>query len=384
MNMLTVRVRHPGGSATVKVDGGESIASFLEAVSAVTGLAAPRVHIGGPPQSTVLDGDAPGPIGDLLKTGDSVRCDASPGDAAAAPSQPAAPAAAPARERPAEVAASPPAASSDCVPLSDGSACLVRRLIAADNSCLFTAVGYATERSHARARGLREVVATAVASNPELYTRDFLDGRTNAAYCEWIQLPSSWGGAIELSILSSALGVRICSGDIQTQRVDRYGEGEHEERILLLYDGLHYDAVVLSPAAGAPEEFDETRLRWDAPNAAATDAAFDSLLAAAHAQRAFTDTNKARAFVFLSGLHRPPLRLTRIFHSVCAPLRRVQRGADRPGGGGRACEGDRAHPLRRVLSRGAARGAALKILETFVKGFWGYLTFVFYLKFSPC
>ena len=40
--------------------------------------------------------------------------------------------------------------------------------------------------------------------------------------------------------------------DIQTQRCDVYGSGEgYGERTMLLYDGLHYDAMVLAYEAGA-------------------------------------------------------------------------------------------------------------------------------------
>ena len=48
---------------------------------------------------------------------------------------------------------------------------------------------------------MREIIANAVAADPENYSEAVL-GRSNQEYCEWIQKSNSWGGAIELSILS--------------------------------------------------------------------------------------------------------------------------------------------------------------------------------------
>ena len=39
----------------------------------------------------------------------------------------------------------------------------------------------------------------------------------------------------------------IAAYDIQTKRCDIYGQdGGHSERVMLLYDGLHYDAMALA------------------------------------------------------------------------------------------------------------------------------------------
>lgn len=56
----------------------------------------------------------------------------------------------------------------DCVPLADGSAVVVRRPIAADNSCLFNAVGYCMHHSRNRAPFLRQVVSREVSSDPQV------------------------------------------------------------------------------------------------------------------------------------------------------------------------------------------------------------------------
>jgi len=57
-----------------------------------------------------------------------------------------------------------------CVPLTDGSAVVVHRPIAADNSCLFNAVGYCMHHSTNRAPFLRQVVSREVSSDPQVHT----------------------------------------------------------------------------------------------------------------------------------------------------------------------------------------------------------------------
>jgi hypothetical protein len=54
----------------------------------------------------------------------------------------------------------------------------------------------------------------------------------------WLQDPTKWGGAIELSILSQHLRREVAAFDIQTTRVDIYGQGAgYSERVMVIYDG---------------------------------------------------------------------------------------------------------------------------------------------------
>ncbi|XP_052208236.1 OVARIAN TUMOR DOMAIN-containing deubiquitinating enzyme 2 isoform X2 [Diospyros lotus] len=109
-----------------------------------------------------------------------------------------------------------------------------------------------------KAPELRQVIAATVASDPAQYSKAFL-GKPNEEYCAWILDPEKWGGAIELAILAEYYGREIAAYDIQTTRCDLYGQGKNYcERVMLIYDGLHYDALAMSPADGAPEEFDQT------------------------------------------------------------------------------------------------------------------------------
>ena len=81
------------------------------------------------------------------------------------------------------------------------------------------------------------------------------------SYIATIQKPSTWGGAIELSIFSSHYKTEITSIDVESGRTDRFGEGSgYANRCFVLYSGIHYDAVSRAPMvdAVAVPEFHET------------------------------------------------------------------------------------------------------------------------------
>ncbi|XP_019633545.1 PREDICTED: LOW QUALITY PROTEIN: ubiquitin thioesterase OTU1-like [Branchiostoma belcheri] len=125
---------------------------------------------------------------------------------------------------------------------------MTRKVVPANNSCLFTAIGFVMEggvMDLSRATQMRNLIADVVASNAVLYNEALL-GKSNAEYCAWILNSESWGGAIEVSILSKVYETEIDVVDIQSCRIDRFGEdSRYDQRVLLLYDGIHYDALYL-------------------------------------------------------------------------------------------------------------------------------------------
>lgn len=133
-------------------------------------------------------------------------------------------------------------------PISNSAGAVARRIVADDNSCLFSACGYVLQGTRAAAPALRSVVAEAVLSDPFEWNEAVL-GKDPIDYAAWIKDPKRWGGAIELSILSKKFGKEIAAFDIQTQRVDIYGQGEgFNERVMVVYDGTH-DAALSAHAA---------------------------------------------------------------------------------------------------------------------------------------
>lgn len=186
-------------------------------------------------------------------------------------------------------AASASGSASALVTLPDGS-CVVRRKVDDDNSCLFSAVGYVMEGSRSHATKLRRVIADAVAADPFTYNDGFL-GKSNAEYRKWILDPKKWGGAIELSIFARHFAREIAAYDIQTKRCDVYGQGEgYPERVMLIYDGLHYDALALAAFKDAPEELDVTITEQASQQAAGIARASAALTDEANKARQFTDT----------------------------------------------------------------------------------------------
>jgi ubiquitin thioesterase OTU1 len=174
-------------------------------------------------------------------------------------------------------------------PLSDGTA-IVRRIVADDNSCLFSAVGYVAKGGRSAASSLRSIVAQEVLADPFEWSEVVL-GKDPTEYAAWITDTRRWGGAIELSILSKYLKKEIAAFDIQTERVDIYGQGEgYSERVMLVYDGLHYDALAVAAGVGTSESRDVVSMNIKNAKMEAVMAGAARLVAKAHASRQFTDT----------------------------------------------------------------------------------------------
>lgn len=124
---------------------------------------------------------------------------------------------------------------------------LTRKVVPADNSCLFTSVNLVMNEGIfdlAEALRLREVIAGIVSLDPVTYSEAVL-GKPNSSYCKWIRNKNSWGGGIELAILSQYYNTEIAVVDTQSGRVDRFGEDkQYKDRVFLIYDGIHYDPLV--------------------------------------------------------------------------------------------------------------------------------------------
>lgn len=142
-------------------------------------------------------------------------------------------------------------------PLLEGT--LVLRVMPDDNSCMFRAVSTAYFGGEDTMHELRSMVANTIQNDRTTYNEVTLEKKPDD-YCRWITSEDSWGGYLELNILSQQLGIEICSIDVQTLRVDHYNE-QAERRAIVVYSGIHYDVIALSPsfepythATSPPEE----------------------------------------------------------------------------------------------------------------------------------
>ncbi|KAJ6623496.1 hypothetical protein B0H10DRAFT_796931 [Mycena sp. CBHHK59/15] len=171
---------------------------------------------------------------------------------------------------------------------TDGSF-LVHRVVPDDNSCLFSSVALVFEQDIKKAQKLREIIADGIRKDAETYNEAIL-GMPPAKYISKILMPSTWGGAIELGILASHYQTEIASIDVETGRIDHFapsGADFPENRCLLIYSGIHYDAATLAPMADAPSDWHQTV--FPTRSADVLDAA-KRLADVLRAKRAFTNT----------------------------------------------------------------------------------------------
>lgn len=85
--------------------------------------------------------------------------------------------------------------------------------------------------------------------------------RPRDEYISYILKPTSWGGAIELSILAKHYSTEIASVDVETGRIDKFSpppETDRGNRTILIYSGIHYDAATIAPILDAPDDFHQT------------------------------------------------------------------------------------------------------------------------------
>ncbi|KAJ9573943.1 hypothetical protein L9F63_008685 [Diploptera punctata] len=129
---------------------------------------------------------------------------------------------------------------------------LMRKIVPADNSCLFTSIGFVLSGKVdvENSPFMRQIIAECVANDPDNYSEAIL-GKPNPEYCHWILKPDSWGGAIELAVLSNFYGLEIAVVDTLNAIINRFGEDQHyAQRVFLIFDGVHYDALYLEPLEG--------------------------------------------------------------------------------------------------------------------------------------
>lgn len=128
---------------------------------------------------------------------------------------------------------------------------LMKHIVPADNSCLFSSIYFVlngkVDETGSIAPFLRQVIAETVSKDSDKFCEAVL-GKPNQEYCKWIQDDKSWGGAIEISILSEYYGIEIAVVDTINAIINRFGEDqEFPHRVFLMFDGIHYDPLYLEP-----------------------------------------------------------------------------------------------------------------------------------------
>lgn len=161
--------------------------------------------------------------------------------------------------------------------------------VPANNSCMFVSVNYClTRRLRPKCPELRELIANTVKADPETYSEAFL-GKPNSEYCTWIRNEDHWGGGIELSILSKYHQLEIVAVDTQNTRLNRFGEDQaYDRRIFLIFDGIHYDPLIVRDSA---DPNNQEQAIFLADDAEATELAI-AFAREAKAKHQYTDVNR--------------------------------------------------------------------------------------------
>lgn len=283
---MRIGLRGAFGQSTINLDDGATVGDLSSKITEVSSLTSFDLKAGFPPKAidlTQFDPAAKLSSLDVKLNGERLQVVAreteqnasepptTPSSTAAQPktssttaparafaaktsSQPSAPAEPlPLKKKPRKFEDDPPAVS-----LSDGSF-LVHRVMPDDNSCLFRALGKCLLGSDVDGMvELRSTVAQGVQADTERFNEVVLE-KSPDDYCRWIQNPNSWGGAVEIAIISEAFGVEVCAVNLEDCSVQRFNEGQ-AMRVFLVYSGIHWDALASNVVGKwGPPEIDVTQ-----------------------------------------------------------------------------------------------------------------------------
>ncbi|MCJ1295266.1 ubiquitin-specific protease otu1 [Xylographa carneopallida] len=308
---MRIRIRGPKGQTVINLPDDASVADLQTQISEATSIKDYEIKYGYPPQSLPLEeytkSSKLSDIGVNLN-GEQLIVSEKAGVDAIASSDPTFQAALPktkdrkpasslstrdtmASQAPLSLTHKPPPTDAPELPLPTHEGTLILRIMPDDNSCLFRAFNSAFFGAMDNMQELRSIIAQTIQAQPDAYPAVVLE-KDPDDYCRWIQTSDAWGGAIELDILSRHFDIEICSIDVQALRVDRFNEGR-PSRCILVYSGIHYDTIALSPSdppyehAFAPPEFD-TKV-FEASDDGVLEKAVE-LCKVLHGQHYYTDT----------------------------------------------------------------------------------------------
>ncbi|KAK0724826.1 hypothetical protein B0H67DRAFT_116688 [Lasiosphaeris hirsuta] len=248
---IQVRLRAPKGQARLEIDDESSLKDLIDLIKTETALSSFSLKYGYPLENLdISPASQSATVKELQLRGETIVV------------------------APTETPISPPADAPKPKPFTpkgiepdetslewpDRGGHIVLRVMPDDNSCMFTAFGGAIGLENP-SQVLRNQVAEYILEHPEEYSKAIL-GEDPERYVGRMKQMDTWGGAIELSILSDIYSIEISSIDVKSLRVDRFGEGM-DERIIILYSGIHYDRIAFCMDLSYPVEVDVTKWRTD-------------------------------------------------------------------------------------------------------------------------
>ncbi|KAM6500396.1 hypothetical protein JOM56_003410 [Amanita muscaria] len=261
--MAPLRLRHPKGISTLQVpleNDAFTVRGLQQEIYTITGISPSRQQLksGYPPTALTLVPELP--ISSLgIKSGDQILVSEG-GESitlGAAPARPQANNSSFLNPLQSLLPRGLSSSGPDYVETDAG--VLIHRVVPDDNSCLFSAISLVFEQSIDNAQKMRQIVVEGIRKDLQTYNEAIL-GMPPDQYITIIRKPSTWGGAIELTILAAHFNTEIASIDVETGRVDNFTPptGGSGMRCILIYSGIHYDAASLAPFPNAAKEWHQT------------------------------------------------------------------------------------------------------------------------------
>ncbi|KAL2115088.1 hypothetical protein VTJ04DRAFT_10751 [Mycothermus thermophilus] len=247
---IRINVRAPNGQSRLEIDDGAPLSDLVALIREKSGLGSFTLKYGYPPRPLDISDPAQSAIiRDLKLHGETL---------VVAPTEARVPTPPPAPVEPQQKPFKPKAVEPDetAVAWPERGGYLVLRVMPDDNSCMFTAFGGAIGLENP-SRKLRDQVAEYILNHLDKYNEAIL-GDDPLRYISRMRQMDTWGGAIELSILSDIYNLEISSIDVKTLRIDRFGENK-DSRVIIVYSGIHYDRIAFTMDLSYPVEVDETR-----------------------------------------------------------------------------------------------------------------------------
>ncbi|KAK3984935.1 hypothetical protein QBC44DRAFT_166351 [Cladorrhinum sp. PSN332] len=246
MTLITIALRAPTGNSRIQIDDDSSLQDLVTLIKDKTTIQKFTLKYGYPLKTLDISSSLlPNSIKPLSLKGETVVV-APIDNTPPPPPEPEKPAFTPKGIEPDETSLEWP----------ERGGYVVLRVMPDDNSCMFTAFGGALGLENPSSV-LRSQIASYILDHPREYNKAIL-GDEPSRYVSRIIQPDVWGGAIELSILSDIYNIEISSIDVKSLRVDRFGEGK-ENRVVIVYSGIHYDRIAFAMDLSYPVEVDVTR-----------------------------------------------------------------------------------------------------------------------------
>ncbi|KAK4161659.1 ubiquitin thioesterase OTU1 [Cladorrhinum sp. PSN259] len=246
MSLITIALRSPTGNLRIQILEESTLSDLLALIKEKTAIQNFTLKYGFPPKPLDTTSSPSSSIKPLNLKGETIIVAPADTSPPPPPAEPPKPSFTPKGIEPDETSLEWP----------ERGGFLLLRVMPDDNSCMFTAFGGALGLENP-SEVLRSQIAAYIMDHPQEYNKAIL-GDEPARYVSRILQPDVWGGAIELSILSDIYNIEISSIDVKSLRVDRFGEGK-ENRVVIVYSGIHYDRIAFAMDLSYPVEVDVSR-----------------------------------------------------------------------------------------------------------------------------